>query len=361
MNRILLLEDHEMLRISMAEALSDLPDAQVFAVGTLADAMEELAKQQPNLIVSDLDLPDGSGIELLGYLGRPPSVPVVFVSGHVPQYQSKLYGFPGITVRHKPLAMRELLELAQEHLESLGREAPFSPADYVQLACMGKHSVRIEVESTRLRGTIIVKAGQLWAANTGDLQGLPALRSMSFEHRALSRCVTIRAVRAPQNLPERSWEQLLLDAARAHDEQRHSGAWGRTNAREVEEETDFSDIFAEDHALTSAPSRFFEALGHHANAPKPVPPRIESRPVAPSRPAPIQPVPNSIPPLPRSTADDEEFALLVERGADALLAKDYFRALRLYERAYSLRPTDSLVAANIARLGEIVRRNEQNP
>ena len=227
MKLVLLLEDHDALRRSMAEALSGLPEVEVVAVGTLRDGMEALARRQPDLVVSDLDLPDGSGIELLGYLGRPPAVPVLFVSGHVPQYQAKLHGFPGITVRHKPIALRELQDLALEHLESMPQEAPFNPSDYIQLACMGRHSVRIEVDGAKARGVIVVNEGQLWSANCGAEEGMTALRRLSFDTDALTRCVTLRTVRTARNLPERSWEQILLDVARAYDEARRAVQGGR--------------------------------------------------------------------------------------------------------------------------------------
>lgn len=366
MNLILLLEDHDALRRSMAEALSGLPGAEVVAVATLRDGMEALARKQPDLVVSDLDLPDGSGIELLGYLGQPPAVPVLFVSGHVPQYQSKLHGIPGITVRHKPIALRELQDLAQEHLESILHEAPFTPSDYIQLACMGRHSVRIEVDGAKTRGVIVVNEGQLWSASCGAEQGIPALRRLSFDSDALTRCVTLRTVHAPRNLPERSWEQILLEVARAYDEAQRAPASKTSDASELLDEADFSDIFAEEPppARASVPTAVKSAPDpgqDDVSLPRLTPPRIEPWRLwaANSQSAPIEPVPRFAPTIPARSKEDEDFALLLERAAEALLAKDYHRALHFYRHACSIRPNDSLVAANILRLSEIVNHHEQ--
>lgn len=364
MKLVLLLEDHDALRRSMAEALSGLPEVEVVAVGTLRDGMEALARRQPDLVVSDLDLPDGSGIELLGYLGRPPAVPVLFVSGHVPQYQAKLHGFPGITVRHKPIALRELQDLALEHLESMPQEAPFNPSDYIQLACMGRHSVRIEVDGAKARGVIVVNEGQLWSANCGAEEGMTALRRLSFDTDALTRCVTLRTVRTARNLPERSWEQILLDVARAYDEARRA-APSRAVESDQGDESDFSDIFTEDRPPPRAPLRTSATLALDPDTddevpPRFVPPRIDGWPQPwTSASAPIEPGPKFTPTIPVRSKEDEDFALTLERAAEALLAKDYHRALSFYRHACSIRPNDSLVAANILRLSEIVNHHEQ--
>lgn len=56
--RVLILEDETVLRASMARGLAKLP-AQIDEAGTLAEAIAQLDRALPDVIVSDLDLPDG--------------------------------------------------------------------------------------------------------------------------------------------------------------------------------------------------------------------------------------------------------------------------------------------------------------
>ncbi|WP_162245660.1 response regulator [Brevundimonas sp. Root1279] len=78
--RLLLVEDDLDIQRLTASALSDT--AEIIPVGSLAAARAELKQRRPDLVILDLGLPDGSGIELLADLhgadGSP--VPVVIYS-----------------------------------------------------------------------------------------------------------------------------------------------------------------------------------------------------------------------------------------------------------------------------------------
>jgi DNA-binding NarL/FixJ family response regulator len=62
--RLLLVDDHEVVRQGLAAVLSRRENFQVVAeAGTVADAIEAAERFRPDLIVMDVRLPDGSGIE----------------------------------------------------------------------------------------------------------------------------------------------------------------------------------------------------------------------------------------------------------------------------------------------------------
>jgi two-component system response regulator DevR len=62
--RLLVVDDHEVVRQGLV-ALLDRRDAfQVVAeAGTVAEAIEQAARQEPDIVIMDVRLPDGSGIE----------------------------------------------------------------------------------------------------------------------------------------------------------------------------------------------------------------------------------------------------------------------------------------------------------
>ncbi len=62
--RLLLVDDHEVVRQGLAAVLGRRENFQVVAeAGTVADAIEAAERFRPDLIVMDVRLPDGSGIE----------------------------------------------------------------------------------------------------------------------------------------------------------------------------------------------------------------------------------------------------------------------------------------------------------
>jgi DNA-binding NarL/FixJ family response regulator len=62
--RLLVVDDHEIVRQGLVSMLSRRPNFQVVAeAGTVADAIAAARRFEPELVVMDIRLPDGSGIE----------------------------------------------------------------------------------------------------------------------------------------------------------------------------------------------------------------------------------------------------------------------------------------------------------
>ena len=62
--RLLVVDDHEVVRQGLVAMLERRPNFQVVAeAGTVAEAIEAARRFQPELVVMDVRLPDGSGIE----------------------------------------------------------------------------------------------------------------------------------------------------------------------------------------------------------------------------------------------------------------------------------------------------------
>ncbi len=62
--RLLVVDDHEVVRQGLVAMLSRRPNFQVVAeAGTVAEAMDAARRFEPELVIMDVRLPDGSGIE----------------------------------------------------------------------------------------------------------------------------------------------------------------------------------------------------------------------------------------------------------------------------------------------------------
>ena len=77
--RVLVIEDHE-LNLKLLARLLELEGHAVRAADSLAEAERALAEEEPAMIVLDLNLPDGSGLELTRRLKSHPrtaAIPIV--------------------------------------------------------------------------------------------------------------------------------------------------------------------------------------------------------------------------------------------------------------------------------------------
>ncbi len=323
MPRVLVIEDEVVLRASMARGLRKLPDVEVAEAGTLAEALLELDQHPPQLVVSDIDLPDRSGLELLGEIGkRGRRVPVLFVSAYLKAYGPQIPRYADVEVREKPISLDELRQIVVRKLGCADVRPgafPFSVADFVQIACMGRHSVTIELErGGSAAGRVRILDGNVWSAEYGDEIGEGAFRQVLFADGEEIFCRAITSAEAgPRNL-QGDWRELLMEAARLEDE------------------------------ASRVPER----------APEPQRPVEAPFPVVHREEAALASLPTSTPPV---ESPEAEFDRVWEQGASALLAKDLEAAYRSFLRADELKPGDWRVRANLTRLRNLGVPNLPTP
>ncbi len=82
--RVLIVDDHPFLRLGLADALGKESGLWVCgAVGTAEEALPAIGKLRPDVVVSDLNLPGKSGLELIKDLASLcPGLPVIVLSMH---------------------------------------------------------------------------------------------------------------------------------------------------------------------------------------------------------------------------------------------------------------------------------------
>lgn len=79
---ILYVEDNDFIRESFAELLAST-DRRIVCVADGAGARRALREQRVNLLMTDVNLPDGSGIDVAREaLHENPDLPVIICSGH---------------------------------------------------------------------------------------------------------------------------------------------------------------------------------------------------------------------------------------------------------------------------------------
>jgi signal transduction histidine kinase/ActR/RegA family two-component response regulator len=120
--QVLCVEDHPACLRVLQEGLREM--AVVGGVGSVRRALLQLSEQTPALVLLDLDLPDGSGLEVLEYMRGEPrlsEVPVLVVSAASDQEllaEARAQGAQACLL--KPVDLQQLRQMA---LSLLGQEA----------------------------------------------------------------------------------------------------------------------------------------------------------------------------------------------------------------------------------------------
>lgn len=82
--RILLVDDHPFMRAGLAQLIDRQPDLTIVGeAGNPAEAFRELAKNRPDLVLTDLTMPGRSGLEFIKDLrAADETLPILIVSMH---------------------------------------------------------------------------------------------------------------------------------------------------------------------------------------------------------------------------------------------------------------------------------------
>ncbi len=225
------------------------------------------------------------------------------------------------------MSIEQLRDLVRRRLIEPGDQtAPFSFVDYVQLACMGRHSIQVELlRGGRRAGLLHIVSGDPWFAELDGEVGKEAFRRMVAARDCAVQCGTLQGTPGIRNL-ESSGQALLLESAKLADEA----------------------------AVAAAPAR----PARPAPAPVPVAPPAAAPPVAaPAVPrAPAPPPASSAPAAsarPAAAPEEQRFDDLFDEAITALLARDMEKAYDLFVAAARLRPDDKRVEANLVRLRDL--------
>ena len=98
-----------------------VPGARIVVAGNGFDALIEVGKAMPDLIVTDITMPHMDGVEMIRHLStqgeaRPPAI--VAVSSHSAAHVDKLGGLPaGVTLLGKPVDAARFVETVNQALD----------------------------------------------------------------------------------------------------------------------------------------------------------------------------------------------------------------------------------------------------
>ena len=289
MRRILIVEDEFFLLESMVKFMDGLENVRTRGCANLREALSVIESRPPDLIFSDINLPDGSGLEMINLLAdKGLQIPLIFVSAYISDYRSRIPPDSNIMVLEKPVSMKRLREIAREKLEKDNGDYVFKLSDYLQIAAMGGHTVRLQCGAM---GEITMVDGELWSAHgvDGD-EGEAAFKRLVAGAEVHGKTLDLSCKRLDEiemggrNISG-SLDNLLLNA-----------------------------VFEEEESL-----RYGQAEESGVGTP----------------------------------AETHDFKTLMDMGIEKLLSKEYTDALTLFTRAHKLEPDNRTVKTNIERLNQM--------
>jgi CheY-like chemotaxis protein len=105
---ILVVDNDDSLRRYLAHVIEDSGHTCVTAA-TGAQALAEWQERSFDLVVTDLNMPNGDGISLAKVLQRSEAVPIVFITGFAGDHKKGIAEVKGAAVIEKPFDSDELL------------------------------------------------------------------------------------------------------------------------------------------------------------------------------------------------------------------------------------------------------------
>ncbi len=90
--RVIIADDSEIMREHLADALSNLANLEIVgSASSGSQALESIRRLNPDVVVLDIRMPGGSGIDVMEQIKRDTTCPVVimFTNYPFPQYRKK--------------------------------------------------------------------------------------------------------------------------------------------------------------------------------------------------------------------------------------------------------------------------------
>lgn len=215
-----------------------VPNVRVTCAGDGARALEVLAREQVDLLITDLAMPVMDGVELLRQVTnlRIP-VPVVVVTGHgSPADETRAFAGGAVEYFNKPIEAESFVRGVQDLLEAAVHRSHIegvSIAGFVQLLNMERKTCALRASVPGAQGVLFFNSGALVDARQAELCGADAALEIftwkepviQLEAQSRKRPATIHV----------GVTELLLESARLADERernlRRSINQGRTSTR----------------------------------------------------------------------------------------------------------------------------------
>jgi CheY-like chemotaxis protein len=229
MSRILIVEDDPEQARALSRAFSKLrPDLAILTAANGAEAMRLVSERSVDVVLTDLQMPEMDGFELIRWLhAHRPDIAVFSMSAYgAPSTAAQVGALGAIEYFAKPVDPSAVLARLTDSLAQAvcGQVHYVSLASFLQLLEMERKTCTLTVSQGDKTGLLAIRNGVLVAARTAELQGQAAAISIvawSFPSIVISR----HCDDAPSTI-QSSLGFIVMEAMRVQDEAARASARG---------------------------------------------------------------------------------------------------------------------------------------
>ena len=124
--KVVIVDDSVEIRERVAERLQEIPGVEIAGqAATVADALNAVRQLRPDVMILDLRLPDGNGLEVLRIMQREqiPTRVIVLTSFPYPQYEQRARAAGAYAFLNKAKEFGRVAELVRSLLPGSGQTA----------------------------------------------------------------------------------------------------------------------------------------------------------------------------------------------------------------------------------------------
>ncbi len=234
--RVLLVDDEEDLTWSISKHLKkDQEKFELYTANSGQAALEVLKQVPINLVVSDIRMPEMSGLDLLLKIRENyPSTKVIIMTAYgSSEVQDEANERGCFKYIEKPFEIQELRKLILEGVQNKkgfeGRVSDFQLGDIIQMNCLGRLTNALHVRKDDAIGVIFFDDGNITHCEVGELTGEEAIYEiLSWEGGTFT---VDRGRKARHETIIKGWQSLLIEGLRRADEKRNLD--GEQNGKEA--------------------------------------------------------------------------------------------------------------------------------
>jgi len=227
--KILVVDDEADILWSLKEFLvnKDL-QAEVVTAASGEEALEKLARERIDLVITDIKMPGMSGLDLLVEIkNRFPYISVIIMTAFPSsEFKREALLKGGMYFIEKPFDIKNLREKVMEALQETGQFkgmlTGISLSDVIQIKCMSGVTAALRVTEGSRQGIIFFQKGEIIHALCDELDGEKAFYEIiSFAHGHLD---TVSIADLPERTIFKPYVAMLMEGSRRQDEHEVEGA-----------------------------------------------------------------------------------------------------------------------------------------
>ena len=231
MKKVLIVDDDQGFILSLQDMCKDhVNKFQVITAGNGKEALEAIQKEDIQLVVTDLKMPEMDGFELISQLSRRNKIiPVIAMTAFgTPEMEDRLMNMGAFQYIEKPIDFNTLLQKIEDGLAAgtKGHVSGISLPSFLQLLELDHKTCTLTAKSGSRVGMLFFDNGTLINAYTEPLEGLDAaFEIISWEQAEIEIYNFCQNKRKTIEVP---LGFVLIESARISDERQEKGKQAAT-------------------------------------------------------------------------------------------------------------------------------------